>query len=1354
MAVETTVGHVRVPRFAPPQVPGGEVTITAPPELTRPVPAPLLVRLLPVVMVVAVVGMVAMLFLTGGRGMLTNPMFLMFPLMMVMSMVGMLAGGGRGGAAKSAELAEERKDYLRYLANLRDQVRRTVTAQHEAAQWVHPEPAALPAVVGGARMWERRPADTDFGHLRFGVGMQRLATRLAPPGVAPPEDLDPVATVALRRFLHAYSAVEDLPTAVALRGFPAVAIDGDPDRVRGLLRAVVAQLCTWHGPDHVMLAVVSGDPAGGGWDWVKWLPHTAHPDRRDGAGAQRMCFPTLLACEGALSEELSGRGRFSRAAPPSVARPHLVVVLDGPATGDEELIAGPGRDGVTLLHVGDFPESLAARRGLQLVLDGERLKALSVAGSEDFARADQLGVAEALVLARRLARYRVASSGVLIDLDEPLDSVDPGLPALLGIPDAYAFDPPAAWRGRTGADRLRVPIGVTPDGRPVELDLKESAAGGMGPHGLCIGATGSGKSELLRTLVLSLVATHSPGELNLVLVDFKGGATFLGLEPLRHVSAIITNLEQELSMVDRMADALSGELQRRQELLRAAGNFANVGEYERARAAGAPLTPLPALLIVVDEFSELLSQKPEFAELFVAIGRLGRSLHIHLLLASQRLEEGRLRGLDSHLSYRIGLKTFSANESRTVLGVPDAYHLPSVPGSAYLKCDSGEPLRFTTSFVSGPYRPPGEAVADGASWRPAGRITVLPFTAAPVPIPEPAEPGALPAGPGPEPETAAPEAAWPSLLDVLAAAMAGHGPAPHRVWLPPLDGAVTLGELVSVIEPVPLCLPLGVIDRPREQRRDVLLADLRGAAGNVAIAGGPRSGKSTALRTLICAAALRHGPGEVQFYCLDFGGGGLGALAGLPHVGGVAARGRRDAVRRTVAELQMLLAQREEVFTREGFESMAQFRERAAASGRTADGRTVDGQTADGQTVARLRTADVFLVIDGLGVLRSEFELLEEPVLDLAGRGLAYGIHVVVTASRWAEVRPAMKDLMGCRVELRLGDALDSEVSRKAAAAVPADRPGRGLAVGELHMLIALPRADGVADAATLAEGTAQLVEGLVRKHPQERAPRVRMLAPEVSAAEIAARCAAADLTCTPGQLALGLGEAELAPVLVDLARDPHLLVFADAESGKTELLRTLVTGLARSGGPDEVKVVLVDYRRTLLGAVDEEHLAGYASSAQSAAPMMAELAQYLAKRLPGEDVTQQQLRDRSWWTGPGVYLVVDDYDLVATPTGNPLLPLVELLGQARDIGLSLVLARRSGGLGRAMFDPVIARLRDLSCDVFLGSGDPDEGYIVGRHRLAKLPPGRGELISRNRPPQLVQVALTPPRDLPEPDTP
>src|SRR4029079_17160534 len=171
----------------------------------------------------------------------------------------------------------------------------------------------------------------------------------------------------------------------------------------------------------------------------------------------------------------------------------------------------------------------------------------------------------------------------------------PDLWALLGLGDVHRYDPGSVWRTRPARDRLRVPIGLGEGGEPVQLDVKESAEQGMGPHGLLIGATGSGKSELLRTLVLGLATTHSPEQLNMVLVDFKGGATFAGMSAMPHVSAVITNLAQELTLVDRMQDALSGEMVRRQELLREAGNFASIRDYEKARLAGEDLQTLPSL---------------------------------------------------------------------------------------------------------------------------------------------------------------------------------------------------------------------------------------------------------------------------------------------------------------------------------------------------------------------------------------------------------------------------------------------------------------------------------------------------------------------------------------------------------------------------------------------------------------------------------------------------------------------------------------------------------------------------------------------------------------------------------------
>ncbi|GAA1079372.1 type VII secretion protein EccCa [Tsukamurella strandjordii] len=1323
-----TEGFARKQRLAPPRAPGGEVALQAPPEVPRAVPGGLLGKLLPVVMVVAVIGMVALMF-TSGSTMMQNPFMMMFPLMMLMSMAGMYGMNGNRNGPNAAELNEDRKDYLRYLGQVRGQVERTRGEQRAALEWIHPDPAALAGCVGTRRMWERRPSDPDFLHVRVGIGSQRLATRLVPPETGPLEDLEPVSTVALRRFVRRNAAVPGLPVAVALRGFPAVGVDGPRAAAYDAVRAVLLSLVTLHGPDHVRIAVATDDAESAEWSWLKWLPHAAHPTASDALGPIRLIFGSAAELEDSIGPDLADRGAFARATPVDPTRVHHVIVLDRGivVTPGGPLDAAVGIDGVTLIDLSPEPGALATRSGLQLVVDeSDRLGARSAAGVEFFARPDSVTAGGAQVTARRIGRYRPASVAQLVDFDADAGPGDPGLPALIGLSDAAAVSPETAWRPRTARERLRVPIGVGPRGEPVELDLKEAAENGMGPHGLCIGATGSGKSEFLRTLVLSMVATHPPEALNLVLVDFKGGATFLGLESLNHVAAVITNLEEEIAMVDRMRDALSGEMNRRQELLRRAGNFANVGEYEKARRAGAPLDPMPALVVIVDEFSELLSQKPDFAELFVAIGRLGRSLHIHLLLASQRLEEGKLRGLDSHLSYRIGLKTFSASESRAVLGVPDAYQLPSTPGAGYLKFDADPPRRFHASYVSGEYVPPQVAVAGTArfgSSAAAGPVRL--FGIEPVPVEQPQRTGLpdglmrIPAQPGDPAPKREPVGSGMSVLQTMVGKLSGHGLPAHEVWLPPLDESSAVGELAEHLRRVdqtPLRVAVGIVDRPYDQRRDLLVVDLFGAQGNVAVVGGPQSGKSTALRTLILSSSLTHTPRQVQFYVLDFGGGSLAGLSGLPHVGSVAGRLDPDRVRRTVAEVTSVIRRREAAFREHGVESMAQYRDHPAAQ--------------------RDPFGDVFLVIDGWQVLRTEFEALEPQVNAIAAQGLSYGVHLVIAASRWGEVRPAVKDQLGTRIELRLGDPMDSEMGRRVASLVPVGRPGRGLTSEQLHMLVALPCGAPsedvpVAQAAAVAEIAAQY---------EERAPEVRMLPERVQLDRIPARRGAPSTHAV-----LGIGESELAAATLQFESQPFFLMLGETECGKTEALRTLMTSLIAAGTPKQTKILLVDYRRTLLGAVEGEHLAGYASTAETLTTLVNQLAEVLKGRCPGPDVTPQQLKERSWWTGPDVYLVIDDYDLVAGPAGNPLSPLMDLLPQARDVGLKVVIARRSGGLARGMFEPFLARVRDLGADGLVMSGSRDEGTVLGSVRMSQMPPGRGTWVSRARGTELIQVAMVHP---------
>ncbi|HEX8860505.1 MAG TPA: type VII secretion protein EccCb, partial [Actinomycetes bacterium] len=964
----------------------------------------------------------------------------------------------------------------------------------------------------------------------------------------------------------------------------------------------------------------------------------------------------------------------------------------------------------------------------------------------------------------------------------------------------------------SGDTWLRAPIGEPLGGSsraPVMLDLKEAAAGGMGPHGLLVGATGSGKSELLRTLVAGLALTHPPELLSLVLVDFKGGAALTGLAGLPHTAGLITNLQADPRTVDRARAALQGELERRQRLLRDAGDLDSVEAYQRTRSADPTLEPLPRLLIVVDEFGELLAAHPEFLELFTAIGRTGRSLGIHLLLASQRLEAGRLRGLDSHLRYRICLRTFSPADSAAVLGAPDAYFLPPAPGHGLLKVDSGPHLRFKSLLVSGLSR----AAAMGRAAIAPELPLVLPFD----PLIEPARPGGPDARSGrPASGSEADGAAGPPAppgsghLEAVVRAMAPvvrAGRRTHRIWLPPLEATIPLDQVVelggsprSPGRPGWLRVPVGIVDRPFDQSQEPLLLDFTGQSGHLAIAGAPRSGKSTLLATLIAGFALTHRPDEAQSYCVDLGGGLLHELAGLPHVGAVLGIREPGEVRRLVRDLLAILVEREEGFRRHGIDSMpAWHRWRAAMP-----------------PAERDRYGEVFLVIDNWSRFRQAFPDLEPEIEALAAGGLHYGVHLVVAANRWPDLRLALRDNIGGRLELRLNDPVESEIDRAAAARLPDRLPGRGLTPAGDEFQTAVPVWSAASDdaASPCSPGTAvrsvaphdqpaahargvaplrSIAGHAIRSPTGAEAPPLRVLpaliplqallvepaeptgptngpagspARPTSPAEDPGgpngeparppRGPVASGESWPGPrhalkpVPIGLHDHRLELVRLELGRAPHFLVFGDPESGKSAALRCVATALMTHHAPDELRVVLVDFRRGLTGLAQAAHCDAYASTTTAAAEAAERLRSVLDRRIPGN--TGQSPAPVGSWDGGGPHhlLMIDDYDLVAATGHNPLDPLLDLVALGRDVGLHVLLARPVNGTARSSFEPFYQRVRDSGGAGLILSGDPREGPLLGARTATPQPPGRGHLVTRHGRGGLVQVAWVP-SDAPPP---
>jgi ESX secretion system protein EccC len=667
---------------------------------------------------------------------------------------------------------------------------------------------------------------------------------------------------------------------------------------------------------------------------------------------------------------------------------------------------------------------------------------------------------------------------------------------------------------------------------------------------------------------------------------------------------------------------------------------------------------------------------------------------VHLLLASQRLEEGRLRGLEAHLSYRACLKTLSSNESRIVLGTSDAYELPSTPGAAYLRVGADTLTRFQTAYVSGPCR---SAAGEPASLeRMEQSVPVRLF-------------GTEPIGPVTRTGGAMDTAKCRTVLQTVVGRLSGRGPRAHEVWLPPLGAPPALSTLLVDGEAMsPLRVPIGIVDRPFDQCRTPLVVELSGAAGNVAIVGAPQSGKSTALRTLIAALAATHDPSTVQFYCVDFGGGALASLREWPSIGSVAGRADSQLTRRMIDWLTALIRSREMLFRDHEIESMARYRELKANRNPLCD-----------------RFGDVFLVVDGWPSLTREFDTVETSVAALAAEGLSYGVHVVLSASRWAEIRPAIRDQIGTRIELRLGDPADSESDRRRAHDVPKGKPGRGLSHDGLHMVIALP--DG---------------PGMCCRRDGWIAPPVPLLPAQVDHREVIEQAGPAEL-----RPLIGLEEDELRPVAIDFAQQLHLLILGDHESGKTATLRMLCRELVRTTTAAQCQLFVVDVRRSLLGVVQPEsgHLGGYLATADAVGKVVPRMVEQLRQRMPSWHATPRQLRDRSWWSGPEIYVVIDDYDLIGRAGGNPLDPLLEVLPHARDLGLHLLVARRSSGAARAMYEPLLGGLRDAGSTTLLMSGNPDEGLTIGSVRALPMPPGRGTLITRRGRPQLIQVGWSPP---------
>ena len=1364
----------RPARIYPDRLPHDDIVLVAPPTMPQQTQGATswLQYVLPVV---GSLGSLAFFFVYQGAGGSGSPIRLIIPAVAIlMALLSVFSGVLMRRQQKRTvqrQIDTNREKYRAYVDQQAARLDALARQQQRNDARVHPDLPRLAAVVERREtVWERRLSDSDFLLTRAGTGAAQLAAPVrVDTGTNPLMDYDQECMSRAQAVVARYSQIENAPIAIPLRDVGTLAISGDRSSVRALVRAMLCQVTAFHSPEDVRILTYFPQDATGEWSWMKWLPHSRRLRQmkveKPGA-SEPLCLLAdtvddlreLLASQ--ITPELERRRKLSgdkheAAAAAGPVRPHFFVILDGftpqsalartPAIN--ELFHDAAALGVTVLCLvadrTDEPAVLQARLEFtgagwmafeETAFGGRRVEGIHPDGASP---------EQCEAIARGLAPLTLGEKGAQRDLAEDVKLLD-----LLHIASPDDVDVRETWQPRSRQELLRVPIGMRADGEPLILDVKEAAEGGMGVHGLIIGATGSGKSELLRTIVTSLAITHDPETLNFVLADFKGGASFADLATLPHTAGMITNLASDLSLVDRMKAALMGEQERRQRLLRENGNLDNIKQYHAKRQMAPEMEPLPYLMILVDEFAELLANRPDFLELFVAIGRVGRSLGMHMLLATQRLGEGRISGLEGHLRYRICLRTFNAAESSSVLGTPDAFYLPSFPGIGYFKVDTNIYEQFKTALVSTPYVPATKDTTANTTVRlfgATGRLTAATRASA----------NAAPATPASEGD------ALKTDMDVIIARVVENETARrqrasvHQVWLPPLDTHLALTDVLRLggmarldgsgwtrVPPFgALRVPIGLLDKPIDQAQEPLLLDFSGAGGHLAVVGAPQSGKSTLLQSLVASFAVTHTPRDVQFYCIDLGGGLLRALEALPHVGAVCGKTERDKIRRMVRQMRTVVEEREFLFRERRIDTIATFRQQRQA-----------GELAD------VPFGDVFLVIDDLAQLQADFEGIDQELIEIVMSGLAYGVHVVVASNRWPDVKPKLRDNIGTRLELRLNDPIESEIGKAAALGLPVNVPGRGLLKGGLQFQTAQPIVDGGSGgngdereqprAATVRESLDALALRMRAAWSGPAAPPIRMLPALVTPGELPAPDAS-----QPGGVPIGLEEFQLDPVYIDLtAAGPHFLIFGDGETGKTSLLRGWIRELERRATPEQAQIALVDFRRNLLDFLGDPHLFAYACTP----PMLKELVERLKGQLDGRMLTSstltiEELRNPRKWTGPHYYLFVDDYESLVTPAGNPLAPLADLIAQARDVGFHAVVARRVAGTSRTAFEPVFQRLRETGSPGLILSGDPQEGALLGTQRAGALPPGRGYLVRRNQRTTLVQAVYAEPAPVPNP---
>jgi S-DNA-T family DNA segregation ATPase FtsK/SpoIIIE len=1042
---------------------------------------------------------------------------------------------------KAGRKSHRRKlaDYRKTKAAIEKDAKSALLAERTARRAAFPDPAAvlLTAVGPRRRLWERRRRDADVLTIRVGMGDVNSEVVLDDP-----DQLDHKREQTWRAL--------DVPVTVPLREHGVLGFAGQGDSPRAMVRWAVAQSAALHSPADLWIYVLTDVWRRESWEWVRWLPHA-----RPAAGQDTLALlgvdadSTSRRVSELVQMVAARRSDMSRGA--VVDAPDIMVVLDGA----RRLRSLPGM--VQVLRVGpsvgvysvcvDADEGLLPEECQAVVVQeavGIRVQQTRTAVVRDV-RPDTVSAPWCERFARALAPVRDISG----------DAGDAALPSTSRLLDALGLEPPtrdaiaAGWaRGGRSTEAL---LGESTDG-PFRIDLR-----GDGPHGLIAGTTGAGKSELLQSLVASLAVANRPDALTFVLIDYKGGAAFAQCERLPHTVGMVTDLDTHL--VERALASLGAELRRREQRLASVG-AKDIDDYADLLTRDSTLPALPRLVIVVDEFASMVRELPDFVTGMVNIAQRGRSLGIHLILATQRPGGVVSPEIRANTNLRIALRVTDANESADIIDAPDAGRIPkSTPGRAYARLGHSSLVAFQTSRIGG--RRPGTASRDTL------RPWVTEVDGTTLGRPAPVRPR--------QPIVADAEITdLQVLVEQIRAAADGLGvPAQHSPWLAALPEKLLLAE----IEPeAPTAgdrgaLPVAAFaleDVPDEQARRAAVIDLA-HFDHLYVVGAPRSGRSQALRTIAGSLARTCSSADLHLYGIDCGNGALLPLADLPHCGAVVQRTQIERASRLVLRMAAEVRRRQGLLADGGFADLSE--QRAAVA-------------------VHNRLPHVVVLLDrweGFTTTLGEIDggRLTEEVYVMLREGASVGVHLVLAGDR-SLIGGRMGTFTDAKLVLRLSDKTDFSLAGINPRSVPDDLPpGRGFrSESGIETHVALLDADATAagQAAALA-AIATDAQGRDAAVPRPRRPfRVDVLPARLPFDQ--AWDLRVDTADRPLWALVGVGGDELAAQGPELRSGARSFVVAGPpRSGRSTVLLTMAQSLLAAG----TSVVLATPRPSPLRDLD-----------------------------------------------------------------------------------------------------------------------------------------------------------------------